>query len=433
MNDVCRVLLVEDDPGDAHLVRQALCATHDGRFDIACAGTLAEAQQELRERAPDVLLLDLSLPDSTGLDTVRAVRLAAGNLPLIVLTGHDDTAFALQTLDAGAQDYLVKGSFNGGDLVRAMRHAISRNRLEAHNRLLATALDAVSHGVVVTDTESRIEWINPAFAAITGYSSGECLGQRPAELLNSGRHEQTVYDAIRQAITSGNTWRGELISRRKDGKLFDEEVVITPVNDAAGRIRHFVAVTQDISERKRMEAELRALATTDTLTGLPNRRQFMVCLDAEHARVQRLRTISTAVLMLDLDRFKRVNDRYGHATGDALLRHFATIVSDAMRKIDTAGRVGGEEFALILPGADANAAYSFAERLRQIVATTPLDLDGKHIRITVSIGIAVIREDDTDSDAVLIRADQALYRAKEAGRNRVEFADGELPSDGKPA
>ncbi|BCB26825.1 hypothetical protein SKTS_17110 [Sulfurimicrobium lacus] len=297
-NPPCRVLLVEDDPGDAHLVRQTLNAAGAGRFDITWVGSLAEARQQLRDNPPDVLLLDLSLPDSSGLATVLAGREAAGALPLIVLTGHDDNGFEHQTLETGAHDYLVKGSFTSDGLIRAIRHAIIRARLEA---------------------------------------------------------------------------------------------------------------------------ELRALASTDYLTGLPNRRHFFTQMETELARMQRLDGERAAVLMLDLDHFKRVNDHFGHATGDALLKHFATLMKDELRKIDSLGRVGGEEFAILLPAADPEAARSFAERLRQKVEETPLVLNGQPIPITVSIGVAIMEATDGSADAALIRADKALYRAKEGGRNRVEI------------
>lgn len=297
-NAPCRVLLVEDDPGDAHLVRLALRAAGAERFAITWVKNLAEARQQLLENPPEVLLLDLSLPDSSGLDTVMASREAAGALPLIVLTGHDDNGFEHQILESGAHDYLVKGNFTSDGLIRAIRHAIIRARLEA---------------------------------------------------------------------------------------------------------------------------ELRELASTDYLTGLPNRRHFFAQMEAELARIQRLDGQLAAVLMLDLDHFKWVNDSFGHATGDALLRHFAALMADELRKIDMAARVGGEEFAILLPGAALEAARSFAERLRQKLEETPLMHEGQAIPITVSIGVAVMKATDRSADAALIRADKALYRAKNGGRNRVEL------------
>jgi diguanylate cyclase (GGDEF)-like protein len=178
----------------------------------------------------------------------------------------------------------------------------------------------------------------------------------------------------------------------------------------------------DITERKRLEAELRELASTDALTGLPNRRQFMLQLEGEIERVRRGSTREACVLMLDLDHFKRVNDRHGHAMGDSLLRHFAHLLRDELRTTDTAGRMGGEEFAVILPGSNLMAAQTFAQRLCDRLAAEPLAVGPARVEATVSIGIAAIAASDATPDAVLLRADEALYRAKTEGRNRVQLA-----------
>ena len=186
--------------------------------------------------------------------------------------------------------------------------------------------------------------------------------------------------------------------------------------------RAVTALAEDIAERKRLEAELRELATTDTLTGLPNRRRFLARLEEEHARLKRFDTMQAAVLMLDLDCFKRVNDQYGHAAGDEVLRHFASLLQREVRQIDTASRLGGEEFAVMLPGATQASAFEFAERFRRKVAESHADYEGKQVRVTVSIGITVMTGRDATGETALARADRALYRAKEAGRNRVEIS-----------
>lgn len=173
---------------------------------------------------------------------------------------------------------------------------------------------------------------------------------------------------------------------------------------------------------KGMTRELREMATTDFLTDLSNRRHFMTRIEQELTRVQRLDAQQATVLVLDLDHFKQINDMHGHAAGDAVLRRFAALLRGELRKIDTAGRMGGEEFAIILPGANPAAALAFGERLRQKVAQTPIMQGGQTIGMTVSIGIAAMTSRDVSADAVLVRADGALYRAKAGGRNRVEIA-----------
>lgn len=212
---------------------------------------------------------------------------------------------------------------------------------------------------------------------------------------------------------------------RLDGATRQNELTLLVMPGHTHNLDFVIVSTVDITERKRMNDELLLLATTDFLTGLPNRREFMARLEDEQARLQRdvgVRGGRAAVLMLDIDHFKRVNDEYGHAAGDAVLRHMAAQMRDCQRKIDILGRVGGEEFAVLLPGADVAAALAFAERLLQRIGSTPLAIDGHVLAVTVSIGIATMHARDQGGDAALIRADKALYRAKRGGRNRVELA-----------
>lgn len=188
-----------------------------------------------------------------------------------------------------------------------------------------------------------------------------------------------------------------------------------------------VGFSRDISERKRAETELRNLAATDPLTELANRRHFIARLEEAYASHRREADHTATVLMLDIDHFKRVNDSFGHAAGDAVLKLFSAVLRDQLRAGDTAGRMGGEEFAVLMPRSDTNAARVFAERIRSKVAGSALVMEQRKIAITVSIGVASIDPGDTDAQQVLLRADRALYRAKACGRNRVETAIVETP------
>lgn len=209
---------------------------------------------------------------------------------------------------------------------------------------------------------------------------------------------------------------------RVDGEGRQNEVTLLVMPGYADTLAFVIVSTIDITERKRLDAELLMLATTDFLTGLPNRREFMTRLDDELSRLQRSLNDCASVLMIDIDHFKLVNDRHGHACGDAVLRHMAGLMREAQRKVDVLGRVGGEEFAVLLPGATLEAAQSYAERLRQLVAERPVIWEGHRIGITVSIGLARLHANDPAGDSALIRADHALYKAKEEGRNRVRRA-----------
>ncbi|MGZ8236937.1 MAG: diguanylate cyclase [Methylobacter sp.] len=417
-----RVLLVEDEAGDAHLVKMKLKQAQCARFDVTWAQSLIEAQQCLATLPFDVMLLDLSLPDSEGLATVHSARVMARGVPIVVLSGRGDTDFALSALEAGALDYMVKGDFGYDGLGRVVRYALLRTEMEARNNLLIAALEAAANGIVITDRETTVIWANSAFGRLTGYSPQEAVGSKPNELIKSGLQDKPFYEDMWANLMAGRHWRGELINKRKDGSFYHEELSIASVKNGAGEITHFIGIKEDITERKAMEAQLQKLASTDPLTGLFNRRVFLERLEQERAKVARLPHYVAVVLMLDLDFFKRVNDSYGHATGDEVLKTFADIVRNNSRAIDVPARLGGEEFAILLTGADKNDAMTMAERLRQQVAAILIDHKAGQVKITVSIGAAALSAGDINAEMVLHRADAALYEAKDRGRNQTYWA-----------
>lgn len=228
-------------------------------------------------------------------------------------------------------------------------------------------------------------------------------------------------EAVEQAAQGGSDVECDCTLVLADGSHKHVHFQAEVSRDTEGRAVSLLCTVQDISERKRMEAELRELAATDALTGLPNRRHFMLQLGSELARVQRQPSLKSALLMLDLDHFKLVNDNYGHGVGDAVLRHFAELAGNEMRKVDTLGRLGGEEFAILLPDTDLPGAQFVAERLRQRVESSAFLSKGQPVALTVSVGIGLIDPADHSVEAVLARCDQALYVAKRKGRNRVEL------------
>jgi two-component system cell cycle response regulator len=417
-----RVLLVEDEAGDAHLVKMKLGQTQSGHFEVTWAQSLNEAQRCLAASPFDVLLLDLSLPDSEGLATIRSAREMAMDIPIVVLSGRGDTDFALTALEAGAADYMVKGDFGYDGVARVIRYALLRAEMEARNNLLIAALDAAANGVVITDKAAIIIWANSAFGRLTGYSPEEAVGNNPNKLTKSGLQDAAFYQDMWTNLMAGEHWRGELINKRKNGSLYHEELSIAPVKNGTGEITHFIGIKEDVTERKEMEVQLQKLASTDPLTGLFNRRVFLERLEQERAKVARLPHYVAVLLMLDLDFFKRINDIYGHATGDAVLKAFAEIALNNSRAIDVPARLGGEEFAILLSGADKNDAMAMAERLREQVAAIAIDHELGPARITVSIGAATLSADDRDGDAVLHRADSALYEAKDRGRNQTYWS-----------
>jgi diguanylate cyclase (GGDEF)-like protein/PAS domain S-box-containing protein len=290
--------------------------------------------------------------------------------------------------------------------------------------LLREAIDSLSAGIVVYDDHDRLIACNDAMRKLyAGFSDVIMPGRTFEEITRAGAER----GSFRAAIGRAEEWLAERIQQHRaaDGVPHEQELVdgrwvqFTEHRTPAG---HTVGTRIDITQRKQLENELRDQATTDALTGLPNRRHFLARLDEEVERVRRRATQQACVLMMDLDHFKRINDQFGHAAGDSLLRHFAQLLSEELRGTDTCGRMGGEEFAVILPGTDVEAAEVLAQRICRRLAGVPLRIGTQQVYVTVSMGIAAIDPADLTADTVLSRADGALYQAKEAGRNRVAVA-----------
>ena len=252
------ILIVEDEPGDHALVLTYLRHKSFWRGAVApnlvWAKSLREALAAAQSTVFDMVLLDLSLPDSAGVQTVSAITAALKGTPVVVLTGNDELAMA--ALGAGAQDYLVKGEFDHWGLGRAVRYAMACAAQERRLHLFEVALNSAANGIVVTGTDGTIEWANEAFAQMTGYSIAEAIGHKPSQLVKSGAQDQSFYQQMWQTILSGQIWRGEVINRHKDGTQYHELLAISPVMGGDGRVKHFVAIKQDISERKHIEQRL---------------------------------------------------------------------------------------------------------------------------------------------------------------------------------
>ncbi len=292
-------------------------------------------------------------------------------------------------------------------------------------RIWENAFALSGNGMLITDIrlpDNPIVSVNPAFERITGYRAEEVIGRSYRFLQGDDQGQARELAQLRQAIDKGLNCQVILRNHRKDGTTFWNQLSISPVKDHRGNITHFLGIQEDITERKKLEDELKELATHDTLTGLFNRAEIERLAALEIGRSKRYRR-RLGMLLIDIDRFKRINDSWGHPTGDLALMRLAKTLWDTLRENDLAGRYGGEEFLVLLPESGTEETRQLAERLLRTVREQPMDVGiGEDIQLTISIGLAVYPDNGATRDALITLADQALYAAKRAGRNRVHSA-----------
>jgi diguanylate cyclase (GGDEF)-like protein/PAS domain S-box-containing protein len=541
-----RTLIVEDSEDDTLLLVDQLEIEGGRSVDWQRVET-EQALTEALQQHWDIVLSDYTMPHLSGMRALEVVRQYDLDLPFIFVSGTIGENTAVKAMKSGAQDYVMKDNLSRlmPAVERELEEAqLRRERRQAEQglRKLSLVVEQAADGVLITDPNGLIEYINPAFERMTGYGRDEVIGNKPS-LLKSGRHDQAFYQSIWQTVTKGEIFRGTLINRRKDGDLFYEEKVITPLKDEQGHVTHLVStgrditervkadearaqlvaileattdlvaildldgclhylnnagyrllgldpkidiskfcltelfperikqqlqsealpiayrtgswsgetalrrmdeievpvsqvllvhrdaageveylstIARDISERKRFEAELQHQATHDLLTGLPNRILLMDRLSAEVERARHANN-SVAVLFLDMDNFKRINDSMGHTIGDILLQQIADRLQAALRPNDTIARHGGDEFAVI--AGDLPRSENVLAILRKIYSAfeRPMLLGAQEAYITFCTGIALYPNDGADVEELLRNAGTAMYRAVLAGHNQYRF------------
>jgi len=318
----------------------------------------------------------------------------------------------------------VRGkTFRSGNQVfraSALRDITELREREEQFRMLSAAVEHSPASIIITDAKGRIEYVNPAFCRLTGYSAEEALGKNP-RILKAGDQPPELYQELWKTLLRGEEWRGEFHNRRKDGSHFWEAASISAIKNAKGVIRHFVAIKDDITERKQMWDQLQQMAQFDMLTGLPNRRMVLDQL-AKMVALAKRGNQRFALLFVDLDGFKRINDSYGHEAGDRVLKTVAARLSACIRSSDIVGRMGGDEFTVILSTlTHYEDAGQVAEKILQTLRL-PITLpSGVQDRIGSSIGISVFPEDAQDGDGLLATADDAMYAVKHSGKNGYRF------------
>jgi diguanylate cyclase (GGDEF)-like protein/PAS domain S-box-containing protein len=297
--------------------------------------------------------------------------------------------------------------------------------------LLTQAVAQMANAVMITDVKGHIVWVNDAFCEICGYDRDEVIGRTPS-FLKSGKQGAEVYEELWQQVLSGRVWQGKMVDARKDGSLYTADETITALRDADGAIRHFVAVQQDVTQRERLHERERFLAHHDALTGLPNRALLHETVQKAISSASRGQHM-VAVLFVDLDGFKTVNDQYGHYLGDQLLAAVAERMQSAVRQSDTIARVGGDEFVALACGIEGrDDAARLAKKLLDSFAS-PFVVRGKRFDIRASMGIAIFPSDGADGDTLINNADQAMYQAKLEGGHRWLFFKNSLTPAGTAA
>ncbi|MBI5431021.1 MAG: EAL domain-containing protein [Nitrosomonadales bacterium] len=297
---------------------------------------------------------------------------------------------------------------------------LAEEQIHLFEKVFANANEAI----LISDANNNILAVNPAFTEVTGYTPEEAIGKNP-RIFASGLMDEDFYRNMWLALKTDGKWQGEVVDRRKDGEIYAEWLSISTLRDSAGKLTHYIALMSDISERKAAEERMAYLAQHDVLTGLPNRMVFQDRVQQAITYAGRQQT-KVALLFMDLDRFKNVNDTLGHHVGDLLLQEVAQRILQCVRSSDTVSRQGGDEFVIMLPNLDdLGDIVQVVNKLIENVAT-PYELAGYTMHVTTSVGVSIYPQDGHDSETLLRNADTAMYQAKDAGRNRYRFFTQEM-------
>ena len=331
------------------------------------------------------------------------------------------------TLFLGGPLPVVSGTGTAG-YVTSFRDITAQHESEARLRLAARVFDSLSEAMAVTSADAKIQTVNAAFTQITGYTEAEVRGKNPGRILGSGQHDRDFFKSMWQTLVRDGNWRGEIVNRRKGGELYPEWLSITAVRDRVGKIEQYIALFSDISDRKQAEAHIRHMAYHDALTGLANKTLFSDRLETAMHQAHRSQK-QLAVMYLDIDRFKAINDSLGHPAGDQLLIQVGKRLGDLLREGDTLARFGGDEFAVLL--SEVTAATEAVTIARRILREfeRPFTLAGREVFSSTSIGIALYPSDAASADDLIKNVDVALYNAKNAGRSTYQFFQDDQSED----
>ncbi len=417
-----KLLYVEDDP---EIRRQLVVFLSRRVGQLLIAENGHQGLELFREHQPDVVVTDIVMPIMDGLKMSEGIKALDSDVPIIVTTAFNDQDFFLSAIEVGIDHYVLK-PIHLDALLEAIRKAaknvIQQREIESKNRqlqLAAKVFEGSIEGIMISNADNVIVSVNRAFCEITGFAEEEVIGQNP-RLLNSGRQSQVFYRDMWDSLNKTGHWQGEIWNRRKNGEIFPQWLTISVVRNDIGEVTHFIALCTDISQRKFDEERIERLAYYDPLTDLPNRVLLQDRLARVLANAQRNHRVA-AILMLDLDRFKNINESLGHGIGDAVLQSVAERLRTCMRDADTVARLGGDEYLVVLADIeDAQGAAIVAKKILDSFAP-PIVVGDRELGVSLSIGISVYPNDGEDQQSLMKNADSAVYSAKQAGRNTYQF------------
>lgn len=428
------ILIITDNDTDAKLLHDVLTQANEDAFNIEWVKHLSSGLERLRAGAVDAILVDLSLPDSQGIATLDKLFAVSSQIPIIPLCTTNNEMLTAEMMQRGVQAYLSKEHLDSNLVPQSLRNIILRKAAEAllyiEKRRTEITLSFISDAVIYTDVAGKVSFMNAAAEGLTGWSRNEAQGHHINEIM------RLIDDETRQLVDNPVEWivrRGKSLTLtdanthliRRDGRKAVVGVSAALVHDNAGRSIGSVIVFHGITAIQVMAAKMAYLAQHDTLTNLPNRMLLNDRITQAIAMAKR-RGTHLALLFLDLDNFKHINDTLGHGVGDKLLQSIAKRLCDNVRGSDTVSRLGGDEFVIVvMQDKHAQDAALTAEKLLTALAAPHL-IAGHTLHVTTSIGISIFPTDGEDAEALIKSADIAMYHAKEKGRNNYQFFKDEM-------
>ena len=422
------VVLVEDNLGDARLLREMFNEPGLVAAELVHVERMSEAERYLAKNASSLILLDLGLPDAHGLEAVRRAHDAAQHVPLVVISGMDDESMALQALQQGAQDYLIKGQFEPRELQRSLRYAIERKHIEetlfSEKERAQATLRCIGDAVVSTDILGNITFLNLVAEEMTGWTLQEATGRPLGEVffIVDATTRETVPNPLERAVAHHQTEHlpQNCVLIRRDGVEIPVEDSASPIRDHDGLSIGAVLVFRNVNAAREMAREMSYAAALDHLTGLPNRLLLNERIQQAIALATR-HSYKVAILYLDLDGFKHINDSLGHSMGDKVLQSVAKRLLTCVRAPDTVSRQGGDEFLVLLSEVEhPDGSVIVAKRMLNEIAKVHT-IDERDLHLDVSIGVSVFPDDGLDAETLIKCADIAMYQAKESGRKSYKF------------